>query len=233
MKSIAAFLLILFYTSSTFGTPRMYSTDVEDKATRYFSFAFYKDSFSYSDPNQMFERTFREGANSNFPFMMILQFDQPIWNSWVDFGWEANFGFSYNSGRGVFSGDKTESETRMILWAVPVDLGLILELDLKYLIFSVSAGPSIVGLIQNRSDFDPEDDRKSIAQLGYGYYTIGRLKLNLNRIFRKNAFKLFSSYEATRLTLNFEVRHVDYGNFKDDIKVFGNSFGVGFSFDFY
>jgi len=229
----ALLLLLFFCSTSLFAAPRLYSTSVEDHASNSFSFSFYKDNYSYTDPNLMFERTYRDGADSNFPFLLLFQFAYPLLNSWIDFGVEANFGFGYNSGHGTFSDDGSESETRMNLWTLPVEVGFILEIDLKYLIFSASAGPSLVGMIQNRSDFDPEDDGKNIRQFGYGYYATGRIKLNLNRIFTKNAFKLFSSYKATRLTLNLEVRHVDYSHFKDDISISGNSYGIGFSFDFY
>ncbi len=219
--------------SSAFAIPRIYTPALEDSASESLSFSIFKDDYSYSDPTMMFEETFRDGDKSSMPFLLLLQFDYPMFNSWVDAGFSANFGLGYSSGRGVFSGDASESETRMNLWTLPMEVGAFVEFDLKYIIFSISAGPSILGVIQNRSDFDHEDEGKNIRQVGYGYYGMGQIKFNLNRIFKKNAFDLFSSYQATRLTMNLEVRHVDYGNFKDDIQISGDSFGLGFSFDFY
>lgn len=233
MNRFILILTIFLFSLQLEAKPHIYSTDLEDRATQYFSFAFFKDTFDYSDAQGIFQKTFRDSSEANFPFLLMFQFDFPLYNGWIDVGWESNFGFGYNSGRGIFSGSQSVSETHINVWTIPVDLGLFLELDLKYLSLSFSGGPSFTALIQNRSDFSADDPGKNIRQLGYGYYGSGKLKVNLNRFFKKNAFKLFNSYRVTRLTMDVEMRYVNYDHFKDPVTISGTSLGVGFTFDFY
>ncbi len=226
-------LLLYLLPSVLWARPKVYSPALEDKASSYFSFSFFKDNFNYQDSAGVFQQTFRDSDEANFPFMMLFQFAHPFYNGAIDVGITTDFGFSYNSGKGYFSSAQTLSDTNLTVWLLPLEVGLFCELDLKYVIFSVAAGPSVAGLIQNRSDYDDDEEGKNLRQWGYGYFTRAEIKFNLNRIFKKNAFKLFRNYEATRLTLDFMVHHVDYSNFKDDISIEGDSYGVGFTFDFY
>lgn len=234
MKINYFIIVFLLFTSISRADDLIYSTTYEDEATTLFGFSFYKDTFNYHDSNNIFERTFRESDDANFPGMLQFNFVKLYYNSMMDLGLEVNFAIGYNSSRGIFSDDGSSSETRMIVWFLPLDLGLYTAFDVGYFSVSFSGGGSVVGLIQVRSDYSSDRKEKELRQVGLGYYGQAKVKLNLSRIFKGNAFSLFKSHTVTRLSLDVMARFNSYDNFKEEsISIDGSSFGVGFTYEYF
>lgn len=232
-KYFILFFGFTFYFNIDARVPKIYTSATEDMADTIFGFSLYKDEYNYTDPSGVFQKTFRNETHSITPMMLMFNWNKLWFNSYLDLGLEVNYGVGLNSGRGVFLDTQEVSDARFHLWIFPVDLGLYTELSLGYIAISASGGLSAAGMLQSRSDYEPSEKGKSRRQVGVGHYASAKFKINLNRIFRKNAFTIFRSYTSTRLTLNLESRYHHYANFQEDnVSISGMSFGVGFSFDF-
>ena len=150
-------------------------------------------------------------------------------NSFYAFG----VGLSYNSGMGTFiTGQKSDATFR--LWEVPVDIGLGIEIPLYTWIKLVGvAGPSVMMLAQNRSDYGNGEKGKNKYQVSYGQFASAQFKINLATFSDNLAYELFTSSQVARLSLNFDVRYENYKNFEDALlAISGTSIGAGFTFEF-
>jgi hypothetical protein len=154
-------------------------------------------------------------------------------------GYMNGFGYFKNSNGTI---DPTPSDLRMIFWTIPMDFAMSLEFPITTM-FKVggSAGPSALVMIQNRSEED-QDGRKNVRRYGYGYFLEGNLKIELLRWFSDEyTRKVFQQYSMTNTFITISVRKVHYNNFSSsqrkfprnkDIKVEGESFGVGLAYEF-
>jgi hypothetical protein len=207
---------------------------VQRIGTKYFSFVFLKDDFDYKSSNNSFERTYRD-KHSDTALILRLKGGRYITRGTAfDFSWRINIGVGRNGGKGRFV-DGAGSDADFKLWTIPVDIGFALETSFWRLMkFGVSAGPSVMGIIQNRSDLEDGDKRKNIRQMSPGYFATGTLKLSLSEIFSSDGVGLLSAYSITNFHLIFDARIQSYSNFKSkDVSISGTSFGVGFAFEYF
>jgi hypothetical protein len=197
-----------------------------------FSFSYFRNDFSYRDPSNIYEKTFRQSTGSIDGGSLLFSLDKYLWRGFADLYWQTNLGFGFNSGKGYFVTGE-ESDTRMSLWTLPLDLGLGIGLPLgRFARLTASGGPSAMGLYQSRSDRNSGEEDKYRRQIGTGYYANAKLQLSLSNAFIGSFFEFFRTYRVTNAFLNFEARTQSYANFQDDIEIDGTSLGLGFSFDF-
>lgn len=224
-----------YITHSDFEMVRNYSNSGKED----FSFAYIKDTFTYSDDRGgIFKQTF-EASDSDSSVkggLIYFSLNRYMWRSaLLNFKLGTNFGLGFNQGKGRFIDVGDESRALISLWSLPVDFNLALDLNLtRFLKIQVAAGPSLMGLVQSRSDKEEKDKKKNITQFGTGYFYSGTLKISLYDIFPTTVgFRSLSLYDMSKLTLDFFMRGHNYSGFKtNDVKVSGTSIGAGFSFEF-
>ncbi len=197
-----------------------------------FSFYYVRDDFDVSDGRGIYNQTYVNDTSAVRGGTLMFSWEKTFLNSWVNLAWGLNAGVGLSQGTGRFV-DGTVSDAKFSLWNLPLELGLSLELPVAtWFDLYVEAGPGVLGLIQNRSDYERGADGKRRRQIGTGYYAEAKFKLSLSNIFRKTGFSFFSEYGVSNATLDFIARMQDYGNFQDDISITGQSIGVGFTFDY-
>jgi hypothetical protein len=198
-----------------------------------FGFSYLKDSFSYKDEFNSFDTVYKEPSGTTQGGFLLFTSERYFSRKYIDLF--ANFagGVGLSYGQGVFvSGDIAESNFR--LWKIPLDAGLGIGIPLGPW-FSVvgSAGPSVLGLIQNRSDQSRKSEKKERRQFSFGYYTQAAVRWNLSPIFKQASLNMLREQNVSNFYLNLFMRDNRYENFKqEDLIVSGQSIGLGFSFDF-
>ena len=206
---------------------------IYNKGENTFTFAYIDDRYSIIDPGSIFQKTFRERPNRVKMGTFHLGFDYYLYRGKISFAYGGNLGVGMYSGHGAFIGGDKSKKMRFNLWTVPLDFLFSVECAVWRLAsLQVGGGPSIMGLYQNRTDREDGEDGKRRRQLGHGYAGFGRLKISLANILSASAFEIFKEYNITNYYLNLEARHQNYQKFRDEIKITGTSFGIGFSFDF-
>lgn len=209
------------------------ASDFRNHSRAGISITFIKDDFSYESKNDIINKTIAEGYKHVKGGTLHLRSDQYFFRSMLlNTFWSVGAGVGYNSGRGVFvNGER--SSTTFKLWEVPVDLSLGLEIPI-YHWFKISgtAGPSVLGLFQNRNDFSQGEKGRNKSQVSYGQFANAQFKINLSGFSSETAYDLFTESKITNLYMNLEARYQNYANFQDEIKVSGTSFGIGFTFEY-
>ncbi len=209
------------------------SSDFRNKSSSAFTFTFIKNNYEYTSLNDVINRTIGEGYKHVKGGTLHLRSDQYFFRKdYMNLFWMGGAGVGYNSGRAIFvTGER--SDTTIRLWEIPVDLGVGVELPLYHWFKVVgTAGPSVMVLSQNRSDYLRGEDGKNKMQVSYGQFASAQFKFNLTGMSTNLAYDLFSESKITNLLLNLEVRYHNYQNFQDDIKVSGTSVGIGFTFEY-
>jgi hypothetical protein len=207
--------------------------DFRKISTGSMNISFIKNDFDYQSTNDVINRTVGMGYKHIKGGALYFRHDDYIVRrDLINAYWSLGAGVGYNSGKGIFI-DGTRSDATFNLWEVPVDLGLGMEVPL-YSWFKIAGtgGPSVLGLVQNRSDFKRGEDGKRKYQVSPGYFLNGQMKINLTGFNEETAYDLFTSSQITNLFLNLEARHQSYNKFQDDIKISGTSFGIGFTFEY-
>lgn len=207
--------------------------DFRRAGTAGFNITFVKNDFDYTSDNDVINRTVGTGYKSVKGGTILFRNDQYIFKTdYLNAHWSIGAGVGYNSGRGIFI-DGTRSDTTFKLWEVPIDAGLGLEIPL-YSWFKIAGtgGPSVMGLMQNRSDIQRGEKGKRKIQVSPGYFANAQFKINLTGFSDDMAYELFSSSDITNLFLNLEIRHQKYASFQDAIEISGTSFGLGFTFEY-
>lgn len=198
-----------------------------------YAFSFVKDTFDYKDDFDSFNTVFKEPSGTTQGGFLMVHSAHYIWRRYIDVFYAVNGGIGLSYGQGVFvTGEQAESNFR--LWKIPADLGLGIGIPLGPW-FSVvgSAGPSVLGIIQNRSDQARGSEKKERRQFSYGYYTEAKFKWNLSPIFKDTSMNMLQEQNVSNFYLDVFVRQQQYENFKqEDLVVSGQSIGLGFSFDF-
>lgn len=194
---------------------------------------FIKNDYDYQSTNDIINRTVGMGyKHIKGGALHFRHDDYLVRRDLINAYWSLGAGVGYNSGKGIFV-DGTRSDATFNLWEVPVDLGVGMEVPL-YSWFKIAGtgGPSVLGLMQNRSDFQRGEKGKRKFQVSPGYFVNGQMKINLTGFNEETAYDLFTSSQITNLFLNLEARHQSYSNFQDDITISGTSFGIGFTFEY-
>jgi hypothetical protein len=198
-----------------------------------FAFNYFQDNYKYQDKRNVFEKTFRQSTGKIKSGVIQFSLDRFLLRRYVELYWGGNLGISYNRGKGYYKNSTTESEAEFSLWMIPIDLSLGLEIPLRsWLKIGGSAGPTVMALLQSRSDFEKGEKGKRRRQLGYGHFVEAQAKIGLGRFFSGSLRKMHSSYKITNFYLSFYAREQNISNFQDDITVKGVSYGVGFTFDY-
>lgn len=207
---------------------------LRDKAKNQLSFAVLLDNFDYGGPAGVYDQLY-EGDDKDFINNFFFQgsYNYYFMKNIVLLSAGANAGVSYKSGKGNFD-NGTTSETKIVLWAIPVDLALNLQIPIGSAFrIEASAGPSLMTLLQNRDDREEGESGKDLYQLSPGYFVGGSLKINWGNIFKSSALALYNSSEVTNFFLNFTARYETYNKFSDEsVKVGGTSYGIGLGFEF-
>lgn len=207
--------------------------DLRGLSTHGISITFIKDDFNYESNNDIINRTISEGYKHVKGGVLHLRSDQYFYRTdFLNTFWCVGGGVGFNSGRGIFVNGQ-QSNTTFKLWEVPLDLGAGLEIPV-YHWFKISgaAGPSAMGLFQNRNDLVSGEKGRNKVQVSYGQFANAQFKFNLTGFSSDTAYDLFTSSKITNLFLNLEARYQNYQNFQDDIKISGTSFGIGFTFEY-
>lgn len=207
--------------------------DFRKNSTGGINLSFVKNNYKYTSTNDIINRTIGEGYKSIKGGALYVRNDSFFLRTdYLHLHWSVGSGLSYSSGKGIFV-DGTRSDATFNLWEVPLDAGLGAEIPLSsWFVIAGTAGPSAMVMMQNRSDFERGEDGKRKFQFSPGYFASAQFKVNLSGFNNEQAYELFTSSEITNLFMNLEIRHHNYANFKDEIKVSGTSFGIGFTFEY-
>ncbi|OUR98950.1 hypothetical protein A9Q84_05930 [Halobacteriovorax marinus] len=205
---------------------------INNKAESTLSFEYYQNNFEYKDSKGVYEKTFNSNSGAKGGSLHLSK-DFYFSKGGVNLAWGLGSGIGYSTGKGIFAANGTTSNMRFNLYSIPVDIRLLLEVPIaRVMKISFAAGPSMMGLIQSRSDRDAEDKDKTKYQVGYGYFGEGKLKFNLGYLFTGTGFEYYKSYEVSFMSIDLSVRTQSYSGFADDITISGMSYGLGFTFEF-
>lgn len=207
--------------------------EANDKGKSSYAFSFIKDTFDYMDDFDSYNTVFKEPSGTTQGGFLMVHSAHYISRKYVDLFYAVNGGLGLSYGQGIFvTGEIAESTFR--LWKIPVDIGLGIGIPLgPWFTIVGAAGPSLLGLIQNRSDQARGNEKKERRQFSYGYYTEAKIKWNLSPIFQETSMNMLQEQNVSNFYLDVFVRQQQYENFKqEDIVVSGQSIGLGFSFDF-
>lgn len=203
--------------------------EIQGTHKRSFRFSYIYDTFTYQDDRGVYREIFRGSSKAGEHGFLLLSFDSYFYKmTHAEFFWLINAGVGGSYGRGLFI-DQTESDASFTLWMLPLDLGLGLQVNLNHLVkLGVSGGPSVMGLIQNRSDV--KDDTRQVSP---GHFLEGRMSFNIGALFPRSSYRLYNNQNITAYYLTLFARSHDYQNFKQEsFKMTGQSFGVGFTFEY-
>lgn len=197
-----------------------------------FGIGYMVDNFDYKDPRGVHKRTYESQSGSRNLGALQVAMKKYIWRSGVEGFWGANIGLGQQSGKGHFP-DGSESYAEFQLWSIPLDASFGVAVPLgNWAKISLEGGPSVMGLLQSRSDKESGEKHKRRRQIGTGYFAEGKFGLSLARIFPGLGRSLFTHYKGTQFFLNFVMRAHNYSNFQDDIEISGSSYGIQFNLEY-
>ncbi len=194
---------------------------------------FIKNDFDYLSASDIIDRTITTGTKSVKGGSLHFRHDDYLTRAtFLNTYWSVGAGVGFNSGKGFFV-DGSRSDAVFKLWEIPLDLGIGLEIPVSsWFKLAATGGPSALGLVQNRSDYQRGEEGKRKVQYSAGYFVNGQLKINMSGLSTQTAYELFTESQITNLYMNIEARHQSYTNFQDPIEVTGTSFGIGFTFEY-
>lgn len=208
---------------------------VYKKSNQAFSLTYVYDSYTYSDKNGYFQRTFQneDSAHSIQTGYLLFGYNKYLYRGFADIYLKTSPGLSFNTGKGRFTDDGSLSKTRIDLWLLPVDLSLGFKLHLgRYVGLSANGGGLLVGAIQNRSDREAGDEDKNIKQVLYGYTAEGNLEISLSQIFPNWSVYLKNNSDVGDLSMVFTAKTIEASNNKSEkFQISGTSMGLGFKFE--
>lgn len=198
-----------------------------------FNFFYIDNEFDHKSANNSFDSTYR-GSRSRTPLMFTFSGHKIYGDGRLKYGVGAGMGVAHHAGRGTFV-DNTESNTKFQLWSVPVDLSFILSYKIgTFFKMGFTAGPSVIGINQNRDDFEDGNDRRNIRQWSYGYFGTATMHFSLTSLFPKNVFNIFIDHSINEMYFALRARMQNYANFQDSgVEISGVSFGAGFTFEYF
>ena len=200
--------------------------------TSFLALNYIHDTYDYGDKDGLFDymqhsRRHKKvsGAQLSLGKNLHWKFLEPFWG--------INLGVGYLRGTGRYKSSGAESRTEFILWVVPLEVFLGFSMNLStWFKLGGLAGPSLIGLAQNRNDFQDDHPKKRITQIGHGYFMQGYLKLGLGRWFPGVTRNLYHSYKMTNFYLQLVARYQGWNHFREPITIKGLSVGLGLAFDF-
>ncbi|MBT3981581.1 MAG: hypothetical protein HOE90_09535 [Bacteriovoracaceae bacterium] len=219
--------------------------EIIDKATKIgnknFSLMFYADDYTYKSKAGGFNTIFRAGGRSAYETSrsdiapaLKINYSRFLYRDKLYLGWGLGTGVGYNRGKGVFPGGEL-SDAYFYLWTIPLDIAAVAEVHFNsWVKFGAMAGPSVLGIIQHRTDLEKSDKRKSLTQMSPGFFFEGNMGFNLNKVLSRFGHLMLSDYDITKNYLTFGIRYQNYSNFKEaGSSVSGTSFGGGMTFEFF
>ena len=200
-----------------------------------YSFQLYtSDLFSPVESN-IFKTIFKNKNSSSYgPFYLECDSSFKDKKHVHGLGYHLGFGMGYFQGKALSVGTSEETKTRLTLWFLPVDLGLTYRVLIKDTIgLKFSAGGTISGMIQSRSDFRDNEKGKNVNRLGQGFYALGRVDILLGRLMTKTRKVFFHNYGFSNLRLNLDMKYqsLSFNGEANELDFQGSSVGIGVSFD--
>lgn len=198
-----------------------------------YSLLIIKNTYEYTDENQVFKRTFEDSDKGHKIGTLHVDYrkylSKGILNTHIGMG----FGIGHSRAKGLFTDDNSVSETTFQVWTFPIDLWLGAEIRMsQFFKLSLAGGPSALPILLSRNDRKEGDDDKEYQQIGTGYSGLLKFQLNWSAFSPDTGFKMLSNYGISNLYFDFLARYQNYDNFKDNIQIAGTSFGIGFSFEY-
>lgn len=223
--------------NSTYGQidKKNYVNKIRSSSASALNIHFLANLYDYSSTNNIIENTISSGRHSNKGGTVIFKYDKYLsQQQFLSTFWSGSMGIGLSTGKGIFSSDGKRSDATFNLWQAPVEVGLGIEIPISsYFKLSASGGGGILGLYQNRNDFERGEDNKRRIQFSPGFYGLGQLKINLTGFSDQWAYDVFTQSNLTNILLNLDVRFQHYGSFKDEeLAISGVTFGAGFTFEF-
>lgn len=209
------------------------ASEFRNQSSGAINITFIRNEFVYDSANDIINKTINEGYKHVKGGALYIRGDQYLFRTiFLNSFWCVGAGVGYNSGRGLFvNGER--SETTFRLWEIPVDVGLGLEIPIYHWFkISGSLGPSATALYQNRNDFQSGEKGRNKIQVSYGQFANAQFRINLTGFSADSAYKLFADSKITNLYMNLEARYQKYQKFQDTIKISGQSYGIGFTFEY-
>lgn len=195
------------------------------------NFGYHLDNYDYENANNSFESTYSKSQDSLRFGLVYFGYAYFISKKLINISIDASFALGFSSGQGYFVNGQ-QSDTIFKLYSMPIDLGVGIEFPLSHY-FGVkgSAGGSLLGILQYRDD--RREGEKELTQFSPGYYITGKFKISLSEIFKANSMSMFDLHKITKfyMTIDFSMR--SYSSFKSkDLKIGGQTLGLGFSYEF-
>ena len=206
-----------------------------NSANTSFSLTYINDEYKVSDSRNIFKNTIENSDKAKRLGAIHINYDDYVTKGWLNLYYGFGVGIGYWEAEGKFeSSSDLESDVIIKHHYVPLDLRLGFDFNLsRFFKLSFGGGPSLMGLSQSRSDKERDSGERYRRQVSYGRFGNAKFQLSLSSLFNSLAFKTMTQYEASNIFLNIEARHHHYENFQDDdISVSGESFGIGFSFEY-
>lgn len=209
--------------------------DIYNKGESSFSFAYIMDNYDVTDQRGVFQKSFEDASGSKRGGSLHLVWDEFFNRGWVGTFYGFGAGIGYSEGRGLFVSEaSSSSDVRFQLYSIPLDLRLGFEIvPSRYFKLSFAGGPSVLGLMQTRSDLDKSENGRYRRQVSPGYFGHAKLQISISAMASDIAFKSYSQSDITNMYLNLEMRVQNYNSFQDDVSISGASIGAGFTFEYF
>lgn len=199
-----------------------------------FSFGYILNDYKYSDPRNVYNKTYKQSTGAQESGSLHLSMDKILMRSFVEFQLGANLGFRFAQGKGMFTGRQTESNAEFTLWQIPVDLSIGSAIPLSsWFKIGGAAGPSVMALLQTRSDKKTAEKHKRRRQIGPGYFFEGYFSFSLSHLIPSLGRHLMGEYNITQYYLTAIMRMQNYSNFQDDFTISGSSLGFLMTFEYF
>lgn len=204
-----------------------------DQGSSFLNLQFFKNTFDYSSPNNAYAKTFKDSNDADFSGMVRVSGGSYFSRQLFEWGYLLGGGVAYSGGIGYFA-DNNISKEKINLWTLPVDAGLTMGLNpTEWLKLSAQFGPSMVMLIQHRSDLDRSDNRKRLRQWSPGYFAEASVLVSLGKFIPSLATNMYEDYAITQYYLGLSLRTQGFSNFKSDsIEISGTSLGLNLTFEY-
>ena len=214
--------------------------EIRDKSKDRLTLLIIHDTFDYKNNTKSFERIYRDSKRKDIYGIFQIAYDYYYSKGFLNTLYGFGVGWGYSGGKGVFTNedlDDPNSYTRKVRFSfhtIPLDLRMGVEFNLgRYFSLGAFGGPSVLGIIEYRSDREYGDKEKNKRQASIGYFSNVNLRVFMSSLIKRLGLKLYRQNVVNRFSINLEMRNHSYSQFKDKKMVIqGTSFGIGFTYDF-